>query len=111
MAMLLIHILLAGNGPTAYALGNNVLGLASHPEQLAALAANPAAVPSAVEELIRFDSPTHMITRFALRDTKLGLRSIRAGDTLYAVIAAANRDPAQYPTPTHSTSAAQTTGI
>ena len=99
MAMLLIHISLAGNGPTAYALGNIVLGLANHPEALSTLAADPEGVPTAIEELIRFDSPTHMITRFALADTKLGPRNIRAGDTLYTVIAAANRDPAQFPNP------------
>ncbi len=99
MAMLLIHISLAGNGPTAYALGNIVLNLASHRGALGSLVANPDSVPLAIEELIRFDSPTHMITRFALADTKLGPRSIRAGDTLYTVIGAANRDPAQFPNP------------
>ena len=76
-----------------------MLGLANHPEALSTLAADPEGVPMAIEELIRFDSPTHMITRFALADTKLGPRNIRTGDTLYTVIAAANRDPAQFPDP------------
>jgi cytochrome P450 len=99
MAMLLIHISLAGNGPTAYAIGNAVLTLATHVEQLALLSKRPGIMPSAVEELLRFDSPTHIVARFALADTKLGARAIRAGDMLYAVIAAANRDPAQFPEP------------
>ncbi|MEO9256377.1 MAG: cytochrome P450 [Tepidiformaceae bacterium] len=99
MAMLLIHISLAGNGPSAYAIANSTLALARHPEQLALLASNPELLPSAVEELLRFDSPTHIVARFAIADTKLGARTVHAGDILYAVIAAANRDPAQFPDP------------
>ncbi len=99
MAMFLIHISLAGNGPTAYAIGNAVLALGTHPEQLAVLVADPELAPSAVEELLRFDGPTHVVARFALVDTKLGARTIRAGDTAYAVVAAANRDPAAFPDP------------
>lgn len=99
MAMLLIHISLAGNGPTAYAIANATLSLATHPEQLALLAGRPELLPSAVEELLRFDSPTHIVARFAIADTKLGARTVHAGDILYAVIASANRDPAQFPDP------------
>jgi cytochrome P450 len=99
MAMLLIHISLAGNGPTAYAVANSILSLATHPEALALLSKHPELIPSAVEELLRFDSPTHIVARFARADAKMGARTIRAGDTVYAVIAAANRDPAQFPNP------------
>jgi cytochrome P450 len=97
MAMLLIHISLAGNGPSAYALGNAVLALASHPDQLDAVLADPELVPQAVEEALRFDSPTHIVTRVAVAETMLGPRRIRPGDQLHAVIGAANRDPEQFP--------------
>ena len=99
MAMLSIHISLAGNGPTAYALGNAALHLGEHPAATAALIADPGDVPAAIEEVLRFDSPTHIVVRFALEDTKLGARTIRAGDMLYAVIGSANRDPARFPDP------------
>lgn len=99
MAMLLIHVSLAGNGPLAYALGNAALHLGQRPDELAAVIAEPARIPAAIEELFRFDSPTHIVVRFALADTKLGARSVRAGDMLYAVIGAANRDPARFPDP------------
>jgi cytochrome P450 len=99
MAMLLIHVSLAGNGPLAYALGNAALHLGQRPDELPALVAEPTRLPAAIEELFRFDSPTHIVVRFALADTKLGARTVRAGDMLYAVIGAANRDPARFPDP------------
>jgi cytochrome P450 len=99
MLMLLIHISLAGNGPTAYAIGNAVLHLANHADVLASLAADRAAIPAAVEELLRFDSATHVVARFAIAETKLGARAIRPGETCFAVIAAANRDPARFAEP------------
>lgn len=99
MVMLLAHVSLAGNGPTAYALGNAALHLGTHPEQLERLHGDRTLIPGAVEELFRFDSPTHLVARFALTNTTLGGRSIHAGDTVYAVIGAANRDPARFDRP------------
>jgi len=99
MLMLLIHISLAGNGPTAYAIGNAVLHLAQNPEALSTLAADRGAIPAAVEELLRFDSATHVVARFATAETKLGARTIRPGETCFAVIGAANRDPARFAEP------------
>lgn len=99
LLMLLIHISLAGNGPTALAVGNIVATLARHPEQRAALLADPAVIPAAVEELLRFEGPTHAIARFVLKDTQLGARTVRAGQQVYALVSAANRDPAQFPDP------------
>ncbi len=99
LLMLLIHISLAGNGPTAMAIGNAILHLAANPEAQAQLRANAALILSAVEELLRFDSATHAVARFALKDTPLGARKIKAGDSLYAMIGAANRDPGEFPNP------------
>jgi cytochrome P450 len=97
MLMTLIHIASAGNGPTAFAIGNAVLAIGQHREALARLMEGPEHLPSAVEEALRFDSPTHMISRFARRDADLGGRKIRAGDMAYVVIGAANRDPDRFP--------------
>ncbi|MBN9493766.1 cytochrome P450 [bacterium] len=97
MLMTLIHIASAGNGPTAFAIGNAVLTIGQHREALARLMEGPEHLPSAVEEALRFDSPTHMISRFARRDADLGGRKIRAGDMAYVVIGAANRDPDRFP--------------
>jgi len=97
--MLLIHISMAGNGPTAYLLGNSVRLLLEHPHETAILRQRSDLIPNAVEEFLRFDSPTHIVTRFALVDSRLGKKRIRAGDTVYVVIGAANRDPAQFPDP------------
>ena len=99
LLMLLIHISLAGNGPTAMAIGNAALHLASDREAQAQLRSDPALIPAAVEELLRYDSPTHAVARFALKDTPLGARKIKAGDSLYAMIGAANRDPSEFSTP------------
>ncbi len=99
VVMLLIHISFAGNGPTAFLLGNGALALASHPSQAECLRREPDLLPAAVEELLRFDSPTHIITRFARAPARLRDKSIRTGDTLYLVLGAANRDPQRFPNP------------
>ena len=99
LLMLLIHISLAGNGPTAMAIGNAAFHLAGNPRLLEELRADPALIPAAIEELLRFDSATHAVARFALKETTLGARKIRAGDSLYAMVGAANRDPAEFSTP------------
>lgn len=99
LLMLLIHISLAGNGPTAMAIGSAALHLAENPGAFAQLRSEPALIPAALDELLRFDSPTHAVARFALKDTPLGARKIRAGDSVYAMIGAANRDPAEFSTP------------
>jgi cytochrome P450 len=99
MLMTLIHISSAGNGPSACAIGNAVLTLGRHREALAQLIADPALLQPAVEETLRFDSATHLLTRFVLADTELGGRKIRKGELVYAVVGSANRDPARFPDP------------
>ncbi len=75
------------------------LALLQHPEQLAALRADPALLPAAVEELTRYTTPNQFIRRRALHDVPLGGRVIRAGQFVLLVLAAANRDPAHFPDP------------
>jgi cytochrome P450 len=76
-----------------------VLSLLRHPEQLEKLRANPSLIPSAVEELLRFESPTQYTARLAPDDTELGGRRIGKRQAAFAVLGAANRDPARFPEP------------
>ncbi len=97
--MLLTHISTAGNGPTACGLGNLVLALGEHPEAQQALLEDGSLIAAAVEEGLRFDSPTHVVARFAKEEAHLGGRQIRSGQAAYCVLSGANRDPGRFPRP------------
>ncbi|MBE0609088.1 MAG: cytochrome P450 [Dehalococcoidia bacterium] len=99
LAMMLVHISLAGNGPTIMSFANAVAALAGHPDQLERLLANPGLVPSAVEECLRFDTPTHYVNRFCTKDVGMWQRTVKAGQMVYAMVGAANRDPERFPDP------------
>ena len=66
-------------------------------------------MPGAVEEFLRYDSPVQFTHRVAQEDLALGGKTIRAGQIVCLMLAAANRDPAQFPTPTGWTSTRRTT--
>jgi cytochrome P450 len=93
------HIATVGSDPTSGALGNSLIALATHPEAMDRLRREPALMRMAVHELLRFDSPTHIALRFAVVDTELAGRRIRRGETVMAMVGAANRDPAEFPNP------------
>jgi cytochrome P450 len=99
MVMMLIHLSLAGNGPTAMALGNAVATLAEYPEAQEQLRQAPDEIPAAIDELLRFDSSTHFVVRFALQDTRVGPRTVKAGQQIHVMVGAANRDPARFAEP------------
>ncbi len=92
-------LLLAGNETTTNLIGNGMLALLRHPEQLAALRADPALIRSAVEELLRFDSPVQMDLRLALEDCDVNGFPVRRGDTIVVLLGAANRDPDRFEAP------------
>ncbi|WP_329144286.1 cytochrome P450 [Streptomyces sp. NBC_01456] len=93
-------ILFAGYENTVHLIGNAVLGLLDHPELLRQLQHNPAELPTAVEEFLRFDSPGPLaIRRFPLQDLEIGGVRIPAGDSVLLSIASANRDAARFPAP------------
>ncbi|WP_419995582.1 cytochrome P450 family protein [Streptomyces boninensis] len=93
-------LLFAGFETTVNLIGNGTYALLTHPEQRARLAADPALLPGAVEELLRYDGPVELATwRFAAEDLTIGGRPIRAGDPVLVVLAAADRDPARFPDP------------
>ncbi len=99
VVMMIVNISLAGNGATAYALGNAIRAFVDYPEAWSELAADPSLGPGAIEECLRYDSPTHIGTRFATAPSTLGSRHIAAGDTVFVVVGATNRDPAQFEEP------------
>jgi cytochrome P450 len=90
-------LVFAGHETTTNLIGNGLLALLGAPEQLDALRrADTAGVRTAVEELLRYDSPAQMINRAAIAPTTIGGVDVAAGDSVVAVLGAANRDPARF---------------
>ena len=85
-------MLFAGHGTTTNLIGNGLLALLRHPDQLDLLRRDAGLVPAAVEELLRFDSPVQVTVRNAARDGALGVEEIAAGDRVFLFVASANRD-------------------
>lgn len=97
---MLVLLIVAGHETTVSLIGNATLTLLQHPEAWQELQSNPALIPQAVEELLRYDSPVERtLTRFAARDAELSGQQIRRGDLLIAVLGSANRDEARFADP------------
>jgi cytochrome P450 len=93
-------LVFAGHETTTNLIGNGMLALLHAPEQLEALRkADTAGVRTAIEELLRYDSPAQMINRAAVADTTIGGVRLRAGDSVVAVLGSANRDPHHFVRP------------
>jgi cytochrome P450 len=92
-------LLNAGHEATVNVVGNGVSALLGHPGQLAALRADSSLVPTAVEELIRYDSPLQLFERTAVADTPIADVVVVAGSKIAALLGAANRDPAVFAEP------------
>jgi cytochrome P450 len=92
-------LLIAGHQTTVNLIGNATLALLRHPDQLARLREDPNLIASAVEELLRFDSPVQMTARIAMEPMEIGGHPIGAGEWVLALIGAANHDPAQFAEP------------
>ncbi len=87
-------LLIAGHETTRSLIGSAVLALLRHPAELAALSADPALVGPAVEEVLRYDPPVQLVSRFALRSAEVAGATIAAGSFVVMLLGAANRDPA-----------------
>jgi hypothetical protein len=94
-----IFIIVAGLEAVEHFLGNSTLALITHPEQYKLLQENPDILPSAVDELLRFDAPLQLVMRKALEDVEVGGKGIRAGDYVYLALGSANRDPERFDEP------------
>lgn len=95
---MVVLLIVAGHETTVSLITNAVYVLLTHPDELAALRADPSLVPGAVEELLRFESPVERtITRWVATDTELGGTALRRGDLVIAVVGSANRDETRFP--------------
>lgn len=96
---LLTQMAFAGGETTSNLVANAVRALLQHPDELAAVRADPGLVPAAIEETLRFDGPSKMSVRSVVADLQLAGAHLRAGDKVFLVTAAANRDPARFADP------------
>ncbi|MCB0946850.1 MAG: cytochrome P450, partial [Mycobacterium sp.] len=87
-----VQLVTAGNDTTKGMLSSGLLTLLRHPDQLARLRADPTLLPTAVEEIVRYDNPLHYFRRTALVDTELAGTPIAAGDKVAMYYTSANRD-------------------
>lgn len=92
-------LLVAGTETTTSALGNAMLLLERHPEARRTLIEDPSLIPSAAEEVLRFDTPVQGLSRVTTRDVEIRDRKIPKGARVHLLYAAANRDPRVFPDP------------
>ncbi|MCY4653951.1 MAG: cytochrome P450 [Dehalococcoidia bacterium] len=92
-------LLVAGNETTRNFIGNGMLALLKHPDQLQRLRDNPHMLDSALNELLRYDSPVQMDQRMVYEDVEIDGNRIQAGQRVINAIGAANRDPAVFANP------------
>lgn len=90
-------LLIAGNDTTTSLIGNGVHLLAEHPDQRAALVADPTLIPAAIEEMVRLESPAQALPRTAMRDVELHGVTIPEGARVLLCWGAANLDEREFP--------------
>jgi pimeloyl-[acyl-carrier protein] synthase len=95
----IVVTMVGGQETTTNLIGNGLLTLLRQPERLAELRDNPSIIESAVEELLRYESPSQHTVRLAPEDVMLGGKLIRKRHPVMAVMAAGNRDPDRFPDP------------
>jgi cytochrome P450 PksS len=100
LVTMIVFLLVAGHETTVNLIGNGMLALLEHPDQMAELRRDPGLIRPAVEELLRFTSPVETATeRYAREDVALGGVTIRRGEMVVVVIASANRDDRHFTNP------------
>lgn len=95
----LILLLVAGHETTMNLIGNGLYALLRNRDELGRLAEDQSLGKSAVEELLRYDGPVHLTARTAIQDVEVHGTKIEAGEMCVVLLAAADRDPAQFPDP------------
>lgn len=94
-----IVTMVGGQETTTNLIGNGVLSLLRNPAEMKRLREDIALIPEAIEEMLRYESPSQHTGRLAPADVQLGGRAIHKGQAVMAVMAAANRDPQRFPDP------------
>jgi len=94
-----VLLLMAGHEATVNVVGNGMLALLTHRDEWTRLVADPDLLPTAVEELIRYDAPLQLFERTAVAATTVTGYSLEPGDKIAALLGAAARDPLVFPSP------------
>jgi cytochrome P450 len=94
-----VLLLLAGYDTTAKTLASCLVALQAHPDERRLVAEDPALIPGAVEEVLRWSGPVQFLPRLVMLDTVLGDTDLPAGDTVFVFAGAANRDPKRWTDP------------
>jgi pimeloyl-[acyl-carrier protein] synthase len=94
-----IGVLVGGQETATTLISTGLLTLLQHPEQIESLRREPALIASAVEELLRYNSPVQLTGRVVRQNFELGGKMIKVGEPVIAVLAAANCDPGRFPDP------------
>ena len=94
-----IVTMVGGQETTTNLIATGLLTLFRHPDQLDRLRDDLSLIPSAVEELLRYEAPSQQTTRIAPEDVELGGKLIHKGESCLVVMGAANRDPERFPDP------------
>ena len=92
-------LLASGYESTMNLIGNAVLTLLRHPGQLALLQAKPELLPKAVEEVLRYESPSLLVIRSVAEPVEIADGRLEEGELVYLLLGSANRDPARFPEP------------
>src|SRR5579883_1449387 len=92
-------LLFAGHETTANLIGTGMYYLMSQPEQMEQLRADPSKIPTAVEELLRYVSPVHVLSRRTTQDVTIRGVEIPVGSSIYLLVGSANRDAEKFPDP------------
>ncbi len=93
---IVLLLFVAGHETTMNLIGNGMHALLTHPDQLRRLQGEPALVPNAVEEMLRFDGPVHLTGRIAREDMEIAGVRVSKGAQISTLLAAANRDPERF---------------
>jgi cytochrome P450 len=92
-------LFLAGFETTTNLIGNGMISLLSQPDQMEALRSQPELCANVADELLRHDGTVQLTSRFATTDVAFGDVTVPAGEAVFIVLGAANRDPERYPEP------------
>lgn len=95
----IMSLMVAGNETTTNLIGNTIVLLLEHPDQLAKVQAQPALLKNAIEETLRYRSPVQFSIRSPVVDVELGGQTIRKDEPMVLVIGSANRDDGKYSDP------------